>query len=96
VACPTFGKERAPQSLQELVNEHYLKEIPTDPFMRPTRIVDLGKERSSAKPKLGSPESLRESLRFLSSLVSHPVGFPRFPPIDRKCLLEMGRIRGDL
>jgi hypothetical protein len=27
----TLGKERAPQSLQDLVNEHYLKEIPTVP-----------------------------------------------------------------
>lgn len=30
----TLDKERAPQSLQDLVNEHYLKEIPTDPFTR--------------------------------------------------------------
>jgi len=30
----TLDKERAPQSLQDLVDEHYLKEIPTDPFTR--------------------------------------------------------------
>ncbi len=30
----TLDKERAPQSLQDLVNEHYLKGIPTDPFTR--------------------------------------------------------------
>jgi general secretion pathway protein G len=30
----TLGKKRVPQSLQDLVNEHYLKEIPTDPFTR--------------------------------------------------------------
>ena len=30
----TLDKERTPQSLQDLVNEHYLKEIPTDPFTR--------------------------------------------------------------
>jgi general secretion pathway protein G len=30
----TLDKEQAPQSLQDLVNEHYLKEIPTDPFTR--------------------------------------------------------------
>jgi general secretion pathway protein G len=28
----TLDKKHAPQSLQDLVNEHYLKEIPTDPF----------------------------------------------------------------
>lgn len=28
----TVDKEQAPQSLQDLVNEGYLKEIPTDPF----------------------------------------------------------------
>jgi len=28
----TLDKERAPQSMQDLVNGHYLKEIPTDPF----------------------------------------------------------------
>ena len=28
----TLSKQQAPQSLQDLVNEHYLKEIPTDPF----------------------------------------------------------------
>jgi general secretion pathway protein G len=26
----TLDKERAPQSLQDLVDEHYLREIPTD------------------------------------------------------------------
>lgn len=30
----TLDKEQAPQSLQDLVNEHYLSEIPTDPFTR--------------------------------------------------------------
>jgi general secretion pathway protein G len=30
----TLDKERAPESLQALVNGHYLKEIPTDPFTR--------------------------------------------------------------
>jgi general secretion pathway protein G len=30
----TLSKEQAPQSLQDLVNGHYLKEIPTDPFTR--------------------------------------------------------------
>jgi len=28
----TVDKEQAPQSLQDLVNEGYFKEIPTDPF----------------------------------------------------------------
>ena len=28
----TLSKQQAPQSLQDLVNGHYLKEIPTDPF----------------------------------------------------------------
>ena len=28
----TLSKKQAPQSLQDLVNGHYLKEIPTDPF----------------------------------------------------------------
>jgi len=28
----TLYKQQAPQSLQDLVNGHYLKEIPTDPF----------------------------------------------------------------
>jgi general secretion pathway protein G len=28
----TLDKEQAPHSLQDLVKEHYLKEIPTDPF----------------------------------------------------------------
>jgi general secretion pathway protein G len=30
----TLNKERAPQSLQDLANGSYLKEIPTDPFTR--------------------------------------------------------------
>jgi len=30
----TLDKEQAPQSLRALVNGHYLKEIPTDPFTR--------------------------------------------------------------
>ena len=30
----TLGKKQAPQSLQDLVDRHYLKEIPTDPFTR--------------------------------------------------------------
>jgi hypothetical protein len=30
----TLGKEQAPQTLQDLVNGHYLNEIPTDPFTR--------------------------------------------------------------
>ena|SRR6266852_1524297 len=30
----TLEKEQAPQSLQDLVNGHFLKEIPTDPFTR--------------------------------------------------------------
>jgi len=30
----TLDKEKAPQSLQDLMNAHYLKEIPTDPFTR--------------------------------------------------------------
>jgi len=30
----TLNKQRAPQSLQDLVDGHYLKEIPTDPFTR--------------------------------------------------------------
>jgi general secretion pathway protein G len=30
----TLDKEQAPQSLQELVNGHFLKEIPIDPFTR--------------------------------------------------------------
>lgn len=28
----TLGRKQAPQSLQDLVDRHYLKEIPTDPF----------------------------------------------------------------
>src|SRR6266436_7008811 len=28
----TLDKEKPPQSLEDLVNGHYLKEIPTDPF----------------------------------------------------------------
>ena len=28
----TVDKQQAPQSLQDLVDTHYLKEIPTDPF----------------------------------------------------------------
>jgi general secretion pathway protein G len=28
----TLDKQQAPQSLQDFVNGHYLKEIPTDPF----------------------------------------------------------------
>ena len=28
----TLDRQQAPQSLQDLVNGHYLKEIPTDPF----------------------------------------------------------------
>ena len=28
----TLDKQRAPQSLEELVQEHYLKQIPKDPF----------------------------------------------------------------
>lgn len=28
----TLDKQQAPQSLQDLANGHYLKEIPTDPF----------------------------------------------------------------
>jgi general secretion pathway protein G len=30
----TLDKQQPPQSLQALVNGHYLKEIPTDPFTR--------------------------------------------------------------
>ena len=30
----TLDKEQAPQSLQDLLNTQYLKEIPTDPFTR--------------------------------------------------------------
>ena len=30
----TLHKDHAPQSLQDLVSGHYLKEIPTDPFTR--------------------------------------------------------------
>jgi general secretion pathway protein G len=30
----TLDKQQAPQSLQDLVKGHYLKEIPTDPFTR--------------------------------------------------------------
>jgi general secretion pathway protein G len=30
----TLDKQRAPQSLQDLLTGHYLKEIPTDPFTR--------------------------------------------------------------
>jgi len=30
----TLDEEKAPQSLQHLMNAHYLKEIPTDPFTR--------------------------------------------------------------
>jgi len=30
----TLDKQQPPQSLQDLVNGHYLKEIPTDPFTR--------------------------------------------------------------
>jgi general secretion pathway protein G len=30
----TLDKQKAPQSLQDLVNGHFLKEIPTDPFTR--------------------------------------------------------------
>ncbi len=30
----TLDKEQAPQSLQDLMNGRYLKEIPTDPFTR--------------------------------------------------------------
>ena len=30
----TLEKKQAPQSLQDLVNDHYLKEIPTDPVTR--------------------------------------------------------------
>jgi general secretion pathway protein G len=30
----TLDKQKPPQSLQDLMNEHYLKEIPTDPFTR--------------------------------------------------------------
>src|ERR1700693_1103091 len=30
----TLDMKQAPQSLQDLVNEHYLKEIPTDPFTK--------------------------------------------------------------
>jgi general secretion pathway protein G len=30
----TLDKQRAPQSLQDLLTEHYLKEIPKDPFTR--------------------------------------------------------------
>lgn len=30
----TLGKKQAPQSLQDLVNGHYLKQIPIDPFTR--------------------------------------------------------------
>jgi len=30
----TLNKQQAPQSLQDLTNERYLKEIPTDPFTR--------------------------------------------------------------
>ena len=30
----TLDKQQPPQSLQDLVNGHYLNEIPTDPFTR--------------------------------------------------------------
>jgi general secretion pathway protein G len=30
----TLDKQQPPQSLEDLVKEHYLKEIPTDPFTR--------------------------------------------------------------
>lgn len=30
----TLDKKQAPQSLKDLVNGHYLKEIPSDPFTR--------------------------------------------------------------
>ena len=30
----TLNKKQAPQSLQDLVNGHYLIEVPTDPFTR--------------------------------------------------------------
>jgi general secretion pathway protein G len=30
----TLDKQKAPHSLQDLVNGHFLKEIPTDPFTR--------------------------------------------------------------
>src|ERR1700674_2984536 len=30
----TLEKNKTPQSMQDLMNEHYLKEIPTDPFTR--------------------------------------------------------------
>jgi general secretion pathway protein G len=30
----TLDKQKAPQSLQDLLNGHFLKEIPTDPFTR--------------------------------------------------------------
>jgi general secretion pathway protein G len=49
----TLDKEQAPQSLHDLVNRHYLKEIPTDPFTRKKDWVPqfddvvLGPEQSS-------------------------------------------------
>ena len=39
----TLGKKRVPQSLQDLVNEHYLKEIPTDPFTEAEIADESGK-----------------------------------------------------
>lgn len=48
-----LDKQAAPQSLQDLANGHYLKEIPTDPFTRKkdwvpqVDIVVLSPEQSS-------------------------------------------------
>jgi len=38
----TLDKEKAPQSLQDLINEHYLREVPTDPFTGNKDWVSVG------------------------------------------------------
>jgi general secretion pathway protein G len=48
-----LSKEQAPQSLPDLVNGHYLKEIPTDPFTRKKDWVLLFDRVSSEQSSTG-------------------------------------------
>jgi hypothetical protein len=54
----TLEKQHAPRSLHDLVREHYLKEIPMDPFIRlRVRLATMGLPTARGEPLLSKPSS---------------------------------------
>ena len=68
----TLDKQKAPQSLQDLVSANYLKEIPEDPMGEKYTVDEASTEKIAER--LPFPEAAAKSLAFNLSVHDNDLG----------------------